>query len=216
MLIFENEKLNIHRLVVGELSTNCYLLTEKKSRQALIIDPADAADFIETEISRLKLNPVAIIATHGHFDHNLAALELQLAYKIPYLIHEKDEFLLKNLTSSANYFLKTNEKFLPPKVEGNLKYALELGKIKIEILPTPGHTPGSTCFYNKKTNFLLSGDTLFKDGIGRSDFSYSSEKDLINSLKQLIKLPKDCLVLPGHGEETTIKNEKKNLEYTLK
>ena len=216
MLIFENEKLNIHRLVVGELSTNCYLLTEKKSRQTLIIDPADAADFIVSEISRLGLKPLAEVVTHGHFDHNLAALDLQLAYKIPYLIHEKDEFLLKNLTSSANYFLATHEQYLPPKIDGNIKKNLELGNLTIEVIPTPGHTPGSICLYSKNNKFLLSGDTLFKDGIGRTDFSYSVEKELVQSLKTLISLPQDCLVLPGHGEETTLKRERINLEYTLK
>ncbi len=209
---FDFSDLLLYRLVVGELDTNCYLLSDKISGATIIIDPGDAADYIETQISRFNLNPQLIIATHGHFDHVRAALELQLAYQISFLMDKKDVFLLKNLSHHVNYFLGSAKQYLPPQVNGEIKVELKLGQASLKVLHVPGHTPGSICLYNKKNSFLLSGDTLFKNGIGRTDFSYSSQVEIKQSLKKLLILPDDTLVFPGHGAETTIGEERQNLE----
>lgn len=213
--------MKIETFVLGQLQTNCYLIYDEKSKQGVIIDPADSAEFIAEKIQLLKISPKAIIATHGHFDHVLAAGELQLILNIPFYIHENDLFLLKKMNQSASYWLNQNiKKTLPLKI----KFIKENDKIffgnhYLKVLETPGHTPGSICLLiNSLTRelvnslMLFSGDTLFKDGFGRYDFSYSSKEKIILSLIKLLKLPKATIVYPGHGERTSINNEEKLLK----
>lgn len=195
---------------LGQMRANCYLLI--RGNNCLIIDPGDEADFILEQLQRQKLVPLGIIATHGHFDHLMAVGEIQASFKIPLFISQKDLFLLKHLSDATKYFLGYDPSILPVK---NIKY-LENGKLKIsnfkfEIIGTPGHTPGSCSLYFKNEEVLFTGDTLFKQGIGRYDFSYSSKIDLKTSLKTILSLPKNTIVYPGHGEETTIGDEKTSI-----
>ena len=200
--------MQIKILPLGQLKTNCYILYNDKN--CIVIDPADEADYICDTIERLGVKPVAIIATHGHFDHNLAAGELQLIYKVPYYIHPKDLFLLKEINSSVKYWLKIDSHILLPETIENIdeNTDLKLGDEKFEIISTPGHTPGSICLMTK--NEIFTGDTLFNNDIGRTDFSYSDKKQMDQSLKKLFKLPNTLIVYPGHGDQTTIADEKKN------
>lgn len=200
--------LKYETLVLGELQTNCYLLWEENSKQCLIIDPADDGVFISEEIQAKGLKPMGILATHGHFDHTLGVLDLKLIYKIPFYCSSKDMFLLERQQKTATHFLK--KKIVVPnitKIDIDLDVIekINLGNEEIEIIKTPGHTPGSVCL--KSTHFLFSGDTLFAGSRGRTDFSYGSTKKIFESLKKLMKLPKDTVVLSGHGEETTIEKE---------
>lgn len=198
----------INKYSLGQLQTNCYLVYNNDAKDALIIDPADDANFISEQILNLKLTPTAIIATHGHFDHILAAWELQLAFNIPFLIHKDDQFLLRNMQKSAKHFLNQN---IIEKIPENIHFincrdvksyvSPFLTKLNFEVIHTPGHSPGSICLYSKKDNILFSGDTLFSDSIGRTDFSYGSKKELDLSLKKIFKLPKETLVYPGHSTE---------------
>ena len=199
--------MKIKILSLGQLKTNCYILYNDKN--CIVIDPADDSNFISDVIEKLSVKPIAIIATHGHFDHNLAAGELQLIYKIPYYINKKDLFLLKQINQSAKHWLKINSDiFLPEKIEFiDENSILKLDVEVIEVISTPGHTPGSICLKTK--NEIFTGDTLFKNDIGRYDFSYSSREQIKDSLDKLMKLPNNLVVYPGHGAETTIKNEKK-------
>lgn len=191
---------------LGQLQANCYFLIEDD--ECLIIDPGDSADFILEELMRKKLKLVAMIATHGHFDHVMAAGEIYLSLKVPLLINHKDAFLIKRLGETAKYFLGYEPHTIPPVTE-NLKGGLQKrGNLEFEILKTPGHTPGASCIYFKDKNWLFTGDTLFKGAVGRYDFSYSSKVELQRSLENLFKLPEDTIVYPGHGEETTIGEEK--------
>ncbi len=196
---------------LGQMRANCYLLI--RGNNCLIIDPGDEADFILEQLQRQKLTPLGIVATHGHFDHLMAVGEIQASFKIPLFISQKDLFLLKHLSDTAKYFLGYDPSVLPVK---NIEY-LENGKLKIlnfkfEIIGTPGHTPGSCSLYFKNEEVLFTGDTLFKQGIGRYDFSYSSKIDLKTSLKTILSLPKKIVVYPGHGDKTTIKDEKHSLQ----
>ncbi len=193
-------------LVLGELQTNCYLLWEEKSKEAVIIDAADDGVAISDEIEKLQLKPKYILATHGHFDHNLGALDLKLIYKIPYCASEKDLFLLKRQQETARYFLKKDIK-----VPNIVKIDINLDEIKeiklrekqIKVLKYPGHTPGGLAFL--ADNLLFSGDTIFANGmVGKTIFEYSSTKDLKNSIDNIFKLPKDTIILSGHGETTTV------------
>lgn len=220
-------------LVMGELQTNSYLVWEETSKEAVIIDAADDGVMISEEVEKRGLKLKYILATHGHFDHNLGAIDLKLIYNIPYCASKKDLFLLKRQKETAQHFLKMEIK--TPNLE---KVDIDLDKTKkiklgneiLEIIKTPGHTPGSVCFYKKSTlpssprfrveagiekgGLLFSGDTLFKDCRGRTDFEYGSTENIFVSLRKLMKLPENTIVLSGHGEETVIGREKP--KYILK
>lgn len=200
--------IEIQTFSLGELQTNCYLLANQDTKQCLVIDPADDANFISEQILRQNLKPMAIIATHGHFDHILASYELQLAFRIPFYVHQKDLFLVKNLQKNAAYWTKrkiiesppNNIVILSASEESTLaSQGLPLQSWQAQVIETPGHTPGSICLYFPKEKALFTGDTLFSNGVGRTDLSYSSEKDLQNSLKKLAKLPPETKIYPGHG-----------------
>lgn len=207
--------LEIKHFSLGQMETNCYLLLQEKD--CIIIDPADDAAFILEEIQRRSLRPLALLATHGHFDHVMAAGEIQLSYKIPFYIDQKDQFLVNRMEETANHFLG----FVPPIVKpSNVTYLSagrkKIGALNFEVMVTPGHTPGSVCYFFPDNNVLFSGDTLFKQGIGRYDFSYSDKNDLKLSLRKLLTFPPETSVYPGHGEETTIGNEKNIVDlYSL-
>ena len=203
--------IQVKRLVVGQLKTNCYLVKEEKSKKTIIIDPGDDAEYITNIINEEKIKPIMILATHGHFDHILASLPLKLIYKIPLLIHKDDEFLLKRLGSSANYFLGVNDS-LNTGIDRYVRKGdkIVLSKETFEIIETPGHTPGSISIINKKEKIIFVGDLVFSEGgVGRTDFSYGSNNILSKSIKKILKLSNDTKVYSGHGEETTVKDIKK-------
>lgn len=204
--------MKIETLVVGQLAANCYLAVCEETGSLAIIDPGDDGEFIVQKILGLKLKPEFIVATHGHFDHILAATELKLAFRIPFYLHQKDLSILKRTQQTAEYFLGISVD-PPPKVDKFIKEGdiLRFGKEKLAVMETPGHTPGGICLYSNLGGVLFSGDTLFASGgIGRTDLDGSSLKDLINSIKtKLFILPEETLVYPGHGEEATIELAKR-------
>lgn len=193
--------LKVRSLQVGHLRSNCYLLFDDQSDKGLIIDPGDNADSIQNIISVLEIKPVALIATHGHFDHILAVNELKLAYQIPFLMNQNDQFLLSRMRSSAEHFTGYDPGPAPViDLYLNKSEAFLRNDFSLEVLETPGHTPGCVCLYQKKEKLLFSGDTIFENGIiGRSDFSYSSPETLKDSIKKLKKLSNDVKVYSGHG-----------------
>lgn len=212
-----SKPLQIERLIVGQMSTNCYLLSDPNSREILIIDPGDDADYIERIIADKGFKVTAIMSTHGHFDHCLSVYELKLAYNVPFFLHSKDRFLLSGMRKSAKKYIGVDTD-PPPVVEKYLKDSDEigLGKFKFVIMHTPGHTPGSICIYDKKSNFLITGDLIFADGgVGRTDFSYSDPKLLKKSLGIIFRLPTDTVIYPGHGDQTTLYKEKNLLANDL-
>ena len=200
--------MNIHPYPIGEMQANCYLL--EKEGQALLIDPGDSADFLLEKIITQRLELVGIIATHGHFYHIMAVGEIQMSYpKLALSIHQKDAFLLKRIVETARHFLEYDPVVIPVQSTKNLKSGkLVIQNFQISIIETPGHTPGSCCIHFENEKVLFSGDTLFKSGIGRYDFSYSDKNDLQKSIEQILALPKVTTVYPGHGEETSIDEEK--------
>lgn len=199
--------MNIITHRVGELQANCYFLV--KDKECLIIDPGDSADFLLEEISRNNYTVTAIIATHGHFDHVMAVGEMQLALGVPFYMNHDDEFLIKRLGETAKYFLGYEPHVLKPQTIINLLPGNRtIDEFKFSVIHTPGHTPGSSCLYFKEEDILFTGDTLFKAGIGRYDFSYSDKKELFRSLYEIFKLPDETLVNSGHGDPTTIGEEK--------
>jgi glyoxylase-like metal-dependent hydrolase (beta-lactamase superfamily II) len=211
--------MKIIKYSLGQLQANCYFLVE--GDRCLIIDPADEASFILEELQRRKLKLVGMLATHGHFDHIGAAGEIQLSFNIPLYIFKEDRFLVNRVEETAKYFLDFKPVILPIKniknlnIENSLKIVRQLADWKLKIIKTPGHTPGGCTFYFPKEKIVFTGDTLFRDGIGRYDFSYCNKKDLKNSLITLSKLSEETKVYPGHGEKTSIKEEQNNLRYYI-
>jgi len=194
-------------LTVGELDSNCYLVSCPETQETIIIDPGDDGSFISEKILELKLKPLCVVFTHGHFDHVLGSLELRLNFDLPIFLHKNDDFLIKNAQKSAIYWLKKHEVApVPSEVsfinEGKI---LKFGDCQLEVIETPGHTPGSISLVSKGTNpIIFTGDTLFQNSVGRTDFKYSKPLELEKSLQKLFKYPKETICYPGHGEPTTI------------
>lgn len=198
--------MEIETLVLGQLNTNCYLVWCSKTKETIIIDPADEGNYISEKILQKKLKPKAIIVTHGHFDHVLAVTELKLAFDILFYMSKNDLPIFGRTEKTTEYFAHFRAD-PPPKVDVYLedKDTIGFGNQILQVMETPGHTPGSISLYSK--GVLFSGDTLFAGGVGRTDFSYSSNKDLVSGVKKLLKLPPKTKVYPGHGPKTTIKDE---------
>ncbi len=186
--------MEIKTIGVGELQTNCYLVIDEETSNCLIIDPGEDADFITSEILSLKLNPQAILLTHGHYDHVLACLELKLNFNIPIYLNPKDSFLYQKAASSASHFSHSSALKQPSTLP--LPKSITLGTNTLTVIPTPGHTPGSVCFYSAPHLFV--GDTIFENGVGRTDFAYSSAQDLKESINHILSLPEETLIYPGH------------------
>lgn len=199
----------IEKMVLGQVSTNCYLAVNKKTKEAIVIDPADEARRIDKKIKELGLKPAAILLTHGHFDHIKAAEEIGDLYEILIYANEKEQKIMEDslLNLSANF----GEPFtaVPDMLHADGQELLIAG-MKIQVLHTPGHTQGSVCYYFPDEKAVFSGDTLFNGSIGRTDFPTGSMSELVRSAKEkLLVLPEEVKVYPGHGEETTIRYEKK-------
>jgi glyoxylase-like metal-dependent hydrolase (beta-lactamase superfamily II) len=196
----------IHTLVVGQLQTNCYIL--KSGTEATIVDPGDEPERILKFIKDINATPTRIVATHTHFDHVLAVDGVRKATKAPFLIHSDDLPMLQSMQSRVRQFMGF-EVPPPPKVDGYLKDgdSLKLGGETIRVLHTPGHSPGSISLSGN--GYVLTGDALFNQSIGRTDLPGGDLKTLVRSIKeQLFKLGDDTTVYPGHGPETTIGDEK--------
>jgi glyoxylase-like metal-dependent hydrolase (beta-lactamase superfamily II) len=195
--------MELKRIPAGALSTNCYIVMDENSREAFILDPGGDCQRIVAEIEKLKAEIKFILLTHGHFDHTGAAMELSNKYDVTIYINEKDlEFVEKEdqLFIMNGYNNRNITKL-------DKSTSLKVGNLEITCIETPGHTPGGMCYLI--SNVLLSGDTLFAGSIGRTDFNGGNHMALIESIKnKLLVLPGDTIVMPGHGLDTTIENEK--------
>lgn len=203
--------LKVNTFVLGQLATNCYLLSHQDN--CILIDPADDADFLSTYIYQNNLQLKAILLTHGHYDHCLATFELQTIFNSPVYVSYKDNFLLDQIANRASYWQSNKSTpYFTPKLTHDLNQFQQLHFLSqtFQIINTPGHTPGSVCFYLAKQNILFSGDTLFKNAIGRTDLSYSLPDQIKSSLTKLFQLPDCTVVYPGHGPHTTLKKEQVN------
>lgn len=202
--------MDIKRIVVGRVSTNCYLVANEK--QCIIVDPGDDFERIVHEIEKNEYTPVAIFLTHGHFDHIMAVNELRERFHISVYAAKTEDELLKSeyLNSSVDFGYSYSTKADVLLKDGQWIDAIGMG---IKVVYTPGHTAGSCCYYFKDEKVLFSGDTLFRSSIGRTDLPTGDEMDLFDSLDLLMKLPEDVRVFCGHGPETSIGFEKKNNPY---
>lgn len=206
--------MEIKRLVLGLVRTNCYIVYSEKSKKAVIIDPAADSRRIMEEISGLGVVPEAVLLTHGHFDHMLAAESLKNGYQIPICVHKADAELVKhpNLNCSEQFLHMSYSIVADEELEDGQTLRFLDGALT--VLSTPGHTEGSCCYYAEKEGILFSGDTLFQESVGRTDLPTGRAAQLPVSIKEkLFVLPDDTLVLSGHGDQTTIGDEKQYNPY---
>ncbi|HLL61039.1 MAG TPA: MBL fold metallo-hydrolase [Candidatus Nitrosocosmicus sp.] len=191
--------MNIVTYPLGQLQANCYFIIN--DNQCLIIDPGDSADFLLEEISRKNLIVAGILATHGHFDHVMAVGELQMSLNVPLYIHDADQFLLNRLKETSKHFLRFDPNVINPiSIQNLTSGTFVIRNFKFVIISTPGHTPGSCCFYFEEEQAVFTGDTLFKDSVGSYNHSYSSKKDLFQSMNTINNLGEGITAYPGHGE----------------
>lgn len=193
---------------VGCLETNCYLAYSENSKDCAVIDPGADANKIIDMIERHSLDPIMIINTHGHFDHVGANKDIKKIFNIPLLIHPFDVPMLEMAKEAAKLYGIEAENSQPPDKLIHDGDSIEIGKDSLTVIHSPGHSPGSICLYQE--GILFSGDTLFCRGVGRTDIPGGSWEALKSSIKnQLLTLPENTLVLPGHGPKTYIGQEKK-------
>jgi glyoxylase-like metal-dependent hydrolase (beta-lactamase superfamily II) len=190
----------IKTLPVGQLETNCYILTDENTKKCAIIDPGAEANTILDYIESNNLTPVAIFITHGHFDHIMALEELVEVTEIPTYIHELE---YDKDAKGNRHKLSTHSK-LNFYSEGD---EIEVGNLKVTILETPGHSLGSVTI--KCEDALFTGDTLFSGDCGRTDLEGGSYATILKSLKRLAELEGNYEVYPGHEESTTLDKERK-------
>lgn len=198
--------LRVTTLTVGQMATNCYLLSDPETQECVIVDPGDDAEYISDKITALGLTPTHIIATHGHFDHILSAFVLKINFGIPFLMSGLDRFLVDRMQSTAKHFLGVVVD-PPPTIDRSIcgGDSLDVGHITVSVIALPGHTPGGIGLYEKKSGILLTGDTLFADGaVGRTDHEYADRMILKTSVLKILHFPISTRLFPGHGEESTV------------
>ncbi len=203
--------LNDYPLVLGPVQTTCSVVSSQG--RAVIVDPAANATKIIQYLGTKKLIPEAILLTHGHFDHIGAVNELAAKYSLPIYAHKSEKEYFDQ--PEVNLSTMTYQPFV---LSEDLDYhwladgaTLTCLDTQVKIFHVPGHTSGSLCYYFVKDRMVFTGDTLFKQSIGRTDFIYGNHQQLVTGIRQkLLTLPDDTLVYPGHGDCTTVADEKRN------
>ena len=198
----------IKKIITGKWKENCYIVSDL-NKNALIIDPGSDEERIVSFIEGSKLNILAILNTHAHYDHIGAVKKLKDRFSVPFFLHSKDRKLLK----SANLYIKIFDGDDPISISkvdyyfDQREMIIQLGDFSIQVLFTPGHTKGSVCFQIE--DCLFTGDTLLNGKIGRVDLPGGDEHTLKKSLKAISKITENIIVYPGHGESTILSSELK-------
>lgn len=196
------------RLIVGPLQVNCYILADEKTKEAVVIDPGDDAEDILRLIREKGLKVRYLVNTHAHFDHVGANRQLKEATGAELLLHEKDAVVLTSSPKQAAIFnMKT---IASPPADKYLRQGdvINAGEVSLKVLHTPGHTPGGISLAEQ--GMVFTGDALFAGSIGRTDFPGGDMMTLLGSIKQnLLSLPDETRVFPGHGPDTTIGDERR-------
>lgn len=196
-------KILIKKLILGVIDTNTYIIYDDKVNEAVLIDPADEPGRIMNAVKKLKVKPVAVFLTHGHYDHILAANFLKNYYQIPIVAHNREKTLLKdsllNLSVENDCSIKVY-----PDIFVKDKEEIEVGGMTFKTIYSPGHTNGSCCYYMESEKIIFSGDTMFAGTCGRCDLPTGDPAKMAKSIAKLLKLSDDVVVFPGHGDQTVI------------
>ena len=201
-------KLKVNQYVVGPVQTNCYFAINDETKELVVIDPGASPKQLAERIRQETCTPVAILLTHGHFDHATGAEELAKEFDIPIYAYETEKETLEDANLNVSWMMGESlvfhaDKFLKDEQEINL------AGFHIRVLHTPGHTKGGCCYYFPYENVVFCGDTLFCTSVGRSDLPGGSASELIRSIQEkLMTLPERTTVYPGHNDVTTIENER--------
>ena len=206
--------MTVKQFLAGPIGTNCYLLINKKTKEAVIVDPASCPDYMMNYIKTEEIKLKAVLLTHAHFDHIMGIDDVLNKYgKMPVYVHEADKPMLEdpqqNMTMSCGfpYAYKGAQAVQDGQVLSLIGY-------EFKVLHTPGHTPGGCCYYIADEKILFSGDTLFQESVGRTDFPRGSASDLIRAIREkLMPLPDDVTVYTGHDESTLIGYERMHNPY---
>ncbi|MFG6383597.1 MAG: MBL fold metallo-hydrolase [Lachnospiraceae bacterium] len=200
--------MKIEQYCVGEVATNCYFVINDETKEMLIIDPGDFAQMLAEKIKQKGLKPQAILLTHGHFDHAMAAEELAEIFHIKVYAHESEKNTLEQPQLNVSAMIGKRDSYHADVYvkEGEI---LKLANMELKVLHTPGHTEGGCCYYLEKEQVVFSGDTLFCQSVGRTDFPGGSMSQIVRSIKEkLMVLPDETKVYPGHMDITTIGKER--------
>lgn len=195
-------------LPVGLIQTNCYVVGCEETKKGVVVDPGGHPERILAEVKRQGLTIKYVLNTHGHFDHTDANGVLVQSTGAPLALHPDDQPLLKASGGAALFGLHADPS-PPPGLDLDDGDELEVGNLRFQVLHTPGHTPGHVCFYESNEGVLFDGDVLFYRGVGRTDLPGGSWPQLLDSIQRvLFALPDETVVYSGHGQATTIGQEK--------
>lgn len=201
--------MKVKTLPVGPIQANCYVISDH-NYNCLIVDPGEQSEKIEEMIESANLQPLAILLTHAHFDHVGALEPIRKRYDIPVYIHKEENHWLRNpeLNGSAKYPM------FPPVVCALADHVIEregemqIGPFTFEVRHTPGHSPGSISYVFHENRFVMVGDTLFRQGVGRTDLPGGNTHQLLTAIEsKLLSLEDDYKIYPGHGPKTTPRQE---------
>lgn len=204
----------IGRMVLGSCQTNCYFIYQEDEKRALVVDPADQGAKIYDALQRNGITVEAILLTHGHFDHIWGTKELREAAGVKIYALDAERALCGDSHSNVSEmagraYTVTPDEYLRDGQE------LTLAGMHFQVIATPGHTVGSCCYYFPEAGFVVSGDTLFAESVGRTDFPTGSMSSLVRSIREkLYVLPGETKVYPGHGDSTTIEHEVRYNPFT--
>lgn len=195
-------------MMLGPVMTNCYIVYDSETKDAMVVDPAWDYDKINQALEDHQLHLKFIFQTHGHADHIGALQELRNRKNVPVYIGEGDKDLISNSRNNLSLFMGHPIECTSPDYIAHEGDTITLGNLSFTVIETPGHTPGGLCLYGE--GVVFSGDTLFRYSVGRTDLYGGSSRTLISSINnKLMSLPDDTVVLPGHGPESTIGEERR-------